>query len=72
VLSSAGGLKKVDEIEFYPTSTTTTTSETAAGGSVFSNLNGQLKFWRRELASALGVRNLWDLKRGGGGNIALY
>jgi hypothetical protein len=71
VLASGGGLKRVDEIEFYGTGTGAASSTT--GGQLFANLNAQLRYWRRELASALGVQNMWDLKSGsGGGRIALY
>jgi len=57
-----GALKKVDEIEFHPSGTK----------SNFANLGDQLRYWRNELASCLGVRNLREARRGGGHTIALY
>ena len=43
-----GPVKKVDEVEFYN-----------AGGSLFGGLGLQLQFWRDQLASALGLENMW-------------
>lgn len=58
-----GALKKVDEVEFYPSGTKTT----------FGNLGDQLRYWRNELALCLGVVNLRDVRGGNAGqNIALY
>lgn len=68
-LIAGGGLKRVDEIEFYGQ----VKGAGATGGVAFQNLNDQLAYWRRELASALGVPNLWEYKRGvGGGRLTLY
>lgn len=68
-LISGGGLKRVDEIEFYGQ----VKGAGATGGAAFQNLNDQLAYWRRELASALGVPNMWETKRGvGGGRLTLY
>ncbi len=70
MLGSTGGLKRVDEIEFYGSGMFVNLNP--AGGALFSNLNDQIAYWRNELASVLGVANLWEQKRGGGGSIALY
>ncbi len=61
LLAAGGGLKKADEIEFYQGNWANT-----LGGAMFVNLNTQLRQKRCELASALGVANLWELKSGGG------
>lgn len=52
-----GTIKKVDEVEFYQGG--------SKGSDRFESLGGQLRFWRNELASALGVTNAWELKAGG-------
>lgn len=57
-----GGLKKVDEIEFYQTGSKT----------LFGNIGDELMFWRDELASLLGVINAWRRKRAAGSTIAVY
>lgn len=68
-LVAGGGLKRVDEIEFYGQSK----NAAAVGGAAFQNLGDQITYWRRELASALGVPNLWETKRNaGGGRLTLY
>lgn len=56
------GIKKVDEIEFFP----------EAMGGVFANLQAQRSYWRDELAGALGVVNLWNRKRSQGQRTAMY
>lgn len=44
-----------------------------AGGSVLSSLMSTQMYWRDQLASALGVTNMWRLRGGsGGGNSAVY
>lgn len=57
-----GALKKVDEVEFYG----------AGNRSALELLVAEQDYWRAELASALGVRNLRKLRAGGGGCVALY
>jgi len=72
ILASGGGLKKVDEIEFYSANPNFAV-QAGAGGSLFANLNDQIKYWRKELCNALNIQNLWDLRKGsGGGSVALY
>lgn len=51
----SGSLKKVDEVEFYDTNHRTQ----------FGVLGSQLMFWRNELASALGMPNMWADRQGG-------
>jgi hypothetical protein len=64
VVSGAGSLKKIDEIEWHPA--------TSAGTTVFANISNELMYWRDELASALGVVNMWRQKRAAGSSIAVY
>ncbi len=61
MLASGGGLKQVDEIHFFQGNWANT-----LGGGMYVNLGIQRSQKRRELASALGVPNLWDVKRSGG------
>lgn len=57
-----GSLKKVDEVEFY---------QGSAG--LFGALGDQLKFWRMELARALGICPIWDTAcSGGSSRLAVY
>lgn len=56
-----GALKKVDEIEFYDTSS-----------SLFGTLGDQLMYWRDELASTLGVPNMWRGRQSAGASLSLY
>lgn len=56
-----GALKAVDEIEFYN-----------SGKSQFGELGDQLTFWRRQLASVLGIPSAWDQKRAAGGALSVY
>jgi hypothetical protein len=51
------GLKRADEVEWYPA---------MKGQGPFAELRNLLNFWRDELASTLGVQNLWRVRRGGG------
>lgn len=62
--SSAAGIKRVDEIEFF--------GETLSGGmsTVAGNLESLRTLWRDELASACGVTNLWRVKPGGVGGLS--
>ena len=55
-----GALRRVDEIEFYDT-----------GKSLFGSVGDSVMYWRDELASALGVPNLWRRRRGGG-SLSVY
>lgn len=57
-----GALKKVDEIEFYQSGSST----------LFGKLGEQLAFWRGELAAALGLQGMWSRRSGCGGAIAMY
>jgi hypothetical protein len=56
-----GALKSVDEVSFYDT-----------GISLFGSLGNQLKFWRDELASVLGIQSMWQQKRAGAQRLAVY
>lgn len=60
---SVAGIKKVDEIEFFPSN---------GGGGVIRDMNSLLMYWRDELASTLGVPNGWRGRRGGGGSVSIY
>lgn len=53
-----GAIKKVDEVEFYQANKSQT---------MFGLLGDQLRFWRNELASVLGVMNAWETKPTGRG-----
>jgi hypothetical protein len=76
LLANSGGIKKIDELEFYPGQASSTTSYvttgSAAGGPQFSTYKGQLNYWRDELAAALGVENLWAAGRGGSALMESY
>lgn len=52
---SSAGIKKVDEIEFM---------DGGKWAGTFPQAQSQLRFWRNELASALGVVNLREMRRG--------
>ncbi len=56
-----GALKKVDEIEFYQ-----------SGSSLFGSTAKVLNYWRNELAQLLGTVNMFAVKRGSGGSVAIY
>lgn len=58
----AGSLKKVDEIEFYGT----------GGKTYFGALGDNLKFWRNQLASYLGVDNLFEYRQSCGLEMSMY
>ena len=58
-----GALKAVDEIEFY---------NTAGDITLFGSLGQQLKYWRTELASILGVPSLWEQRAAAGSRIAVF
>jgi hypothetical protein len=57
-----GGLKRADDIEWYE----------AGNRSAFAILNDNLMAWRDELASVLGVPNLWRRKQSAGSSLAVY
>lgn len=61
--TSDAGVKKVDEIEFFP-------SKQTGGSTVFGDLNTQREYWRRELADTLGVVYLRRYRRGNGSGVA--
>jgi len=62
---SAGkaGLKKVDEVEFFGSSTSTT---------IAAQQRKMLDYWRNELAAALGVENMRQTGGVGGGSVSVY
>jgi len=62
--TGSGGVKKVDEVEFFGT--------TEASTAAFTSLQKQRMYWRDELASVLGVQNLWRVRQGQGGAVSLY
>lgn len=59
--ADSAGIKKVDEIEFFG----------GGGGDAASELRSLREYWRRELASILGVPYLRDYRAGGGSAISL-
>ena len=61
--TSTAGLKRVDVIEFYGASKST---------SQLSMLKDALMHWRDQLASALGVPNLWREKQAASQAVGLY
>lgn len=60
---SAAGIKKVDEIEFFGDQ---------KGTAQFDKVSAMLRHWRNELASALGVVNLREHRRGEINNAVAY
>lgn len=58
-----GALKKVDEIEWY---------NPMNGKTLFGQISDQLMYWRDELASLLGVGNMWRARRSSGSQVAVY
>ena len=58
----AGSLKKVDEIEFYDT----------GGITRFGALGQNLRYWRNQLASYLGIVNMFEYRRGQGLRTSIY
>lgn len=65
---TSAGLKKVDEIEFFP-------SSSGGGSTVFNDLVALRRYWRAELCRALfgvGDMSLVGASNGGGGNISVY
>jgi len=64
--AGSGGLKRVDEIEFWNTNVTT------SSGTYFGQLSKELMRLRDELASSLGVQNLFRVRSGGGLCMSIY
>lgn len=63
--SATAGLKRAEDIEWYGSSE----------GGVGAVIRDQLKlrmYWRDQLASALGVTNLWRMRMAGGQTMVLY
>lgn len=58
----AGTLKKVDEIEWFQAGELTS----------FGSFGAQLRYWRDELAAALGIESLWGQKTAGAQRMAAY
>lgn len=56
--ASTAGLKRAEDIEWF--------SNASGGSSKFDDLKKLRMYWRDELASVLGVPNLWRYKGGGG------
>lgn len=63
--AASGGLKKVDEVEWYDASS-------ASGKTQFDMLAEQVMYWRDQLASALGIPNGWRHRAGSGLSVTLY
>lgn len=59
----AGALKAVDEIQFY---------QAKDGETYFGILGRNLAFWRGELASQIGIPDLWSRKRSAGSEVTVY
>jgi hypothetical protein len=57
-----GLLKAVDEIEFW----------NAGAQTQFGALGDQLKFWREQLAAALGIQSAWARRQQGAQRCAVY
>ena len=64
--AGSGGIKRVDEIEFHGLNTSMYWS------TPFGALSKELMRLRDELASALGVQNLFRVRQGGGLSMAVY
>lgn len=63
------GLKRAEDIEWYQASA----GNNKAGGSAqLAALFAQRDYYRDELASLLGVTNMWRLKEGAGSNVVLW
>lgn len=55
--ATTAGLKRAEDIEWY--------QSRKGGSSLFDELNGQLNYWRNELAAAVGIENRWDARSSG-------
>lgn len=58
----AGTLKKVDEVEWFQAGEITS----------FGSFGAQLRYWRDELAAALGIESLWNQKTAGAQRMSAY
>lgn len=65
-MAGSGGIKKVDEIEFHGLNTS------SYWATPYGGLKKQLMDLRDELASSLGVQNLFRVRQGGGLSMAAY
>lgn len=63
-----GSIKKADEVEFYQIGG----GAFSGGDSLFQSLTSQLMHHRDELASALGVPNMWRSKHSGNLRLSVY
>lgn len=62
--ASRGGLKRAEDVEWF--------QDRDGGSSLIGDLQKMLAFWRAELASALGVANMWEYKAMAATSVALY
>lgn len=73
ILASSGGLKRVDEIEFFAASGSSVFGgNNPEGGAQFANLKAQLNHWVEELSMALNVPNLRKRRASNGSNLSVY
>lgn len=63
--SATAGLKRAEDIEWYG-------NASGGVGSVIKDQMALRMYWRDQLASALGVTNLWRMRMGSGQSVALY
>jgi hypothetical protein len=63
--SATAGLKRAEDIEWYGNSS-------GGVGAVLKDQFALRMYWRDQLASALGVTNLWRMRASGGQTVALY
>lgn len=63
--AATAGLKRAEDIEWYGNSQ-------GGIGSVIKDQLALRMYWRDQLASALGVTNLWRMRSGGGQSMVLY
>jgi hypothetical protein len=61
---AAAGIKKAEEVEWY--------QSLGGGSAVLDSLNLEQRRRRDELASLIGMQNLWTVRSGRGGSVALY
>jgi hypothetical protein len=69
---SVGGLKKVDEVEFYGASSGSSSESASSNASQQSSLAEELAHWRNELAATLGVQNMWSYRNQGAQRVSVY
>lgn len=65
---SGAGLKRADEVEWYGP----LAGSTYGASPVLAALKANLDFWRDELASVIGVANMWRMKLGQGLGVVNY